>query len=145
MVATLWLLGGVVVAYLGWSLYRRFGADRLAQFIERRRGGSRIVGRGEFVDGNRHLDVALAVTDSTLFYENSDMQASLELRWIREIEYDTELATGGAVTGGRVLRLRSDSQTFEFVVPNESATRWQLALPSRGPILDPVPQPSAAR
>ena len=141
MIAALWLLGGMVVAYLGWSLYRRFGADRLARFSDRRRAGSRMVGRGEFVDGNRHLEVALAVTDSTLFYENTDMQASLDLQCIREIEYDSELATGSAVVGGRVLRLRSDSQTFEFVVPNESATRWQLVLPSRGPL----PQPSAAR
>ena len=141
MIAALWLLGGVFVAYLGWNLYRRFGADRLAQFSDRRRGGSRMVGRGQFVDGNRHLEVALAVTDSTLFYENSDMQASLDLQWIREIEYDNELATGSAVGGGRVLRLRSDSQTFEFVVPNDSATRWQLVLPSRSA----VPQPSAAR
>ena len=140
MVAALLLLGGVAVAYLGWNLYRRLGADRLAQFSDRRRDGSRMVGRGEFVDGNRHLQVALAVTDSTLFYENSDMQASLDLQWIREIEYDTELATGGAVAGGRVLRLRSNSQTFEFVVPDESVTRWQLVLPSRGP----VPQASPA-
>ena len=132
MIAALWLLAGGAVAYLGWNLYRRFGADRLALINDRRRGGSHIVGRGEFVDGNRHLEVALAVTDSTLFYENSDMQASLDLQWIREIEYDTELATGGAVAAGKVLRLRSDSQTFEFVVPNESVARWQLVLPSRG-------------
>lgn len=132
MIAGLWLLGGVAVAVLGWILYHRFGADRLAKINDRRRGASRIVGRGEFVDGNRHLEVALAVTESTLFYENSDMEASLDLQWIREIEYDTELATGGAVDRGRVLRLRSDSQTFEFVVPNESVARWQLVLPSRG-------------
>ena len=134
MITALWLLGGVVVAFLGWNLYRRFGVDRLAAFSDRRRGESRMVGRGEFVDGNRHLEVALAATDSTLFYENPDMQASLDLQWISEIEYDTELATGSAVDGGRVLRLRSHSQTFEFVVPNESVARWQLALPARGPI-----------
>ena len=73
------------------------------------------------------------------------MQASLDLQWVREIEYDTELATGGAVAGGSVLRLRSDSQTFEFVVPSQSVARWQVALPSRGPIPEPVPQAAAAR
>jgi hypothetical protein len=131
MIALLSLAAGVAVAILGWNLYRRFGADRIAELVERRRGSSRMVGRGEFVDGNRHLDVALAVTQETFFYENADMQASLDLQWVREIEYDTELATGTAVPGGKVLRLRSDSQTFEFVVPNDTVARWHLILPPR--------------
>jgi hypothetical protein len=99
-----------------------------------------MVGRGEFVDGNRHMAVALAVTNSTLFYENAAMQASLDLQWVREIEYDTELGTGGAVPGGKVLRLRSDSQTFEFVLPDDSVARWHLVLPARRPIPTPVLQ-----
>jgi hypothetical protein len=122
----------VVVAFLGWNLYRRFGADNIAAFVDRRRATSRMVGRGEFVDGNRHLEVALAVTDSTLFYENADMQASLDLEWVREVEYDNELATGAPVHGGKVMRLRSDSQTFEFVVPAEAIQGWTSSLPARG-------------
>lgn len=121
----------VVIALLGWNLYRRFGTDRIAELNERRRGTSRLVGRGEFVDGNRHLDVALAVTQSTLFYENSDMQASIDLDWVREIEYTTELATGLAIGNGKVLRLRSQSQTFEFVLPNDVVARWHMMLPPR--------------
>jgi hypothetical protein len=121
----------VLVAVLGWNLYRRFGTDRIAAFNERRRAGSKIVSRGEFVDGNRHLDVALALTQSTLFYENSDMEASIDLQWVREVEYATELATGLAITDGKVLRLRSQSQTFEFVLPREHVTRWHMLLPPR--------------
>jgi hypothetical protein len=121
----------VVVALLGWNLYRRFATDRIAAFNERRRAGSKIVSRGEFVDGNRHLDVALALTQSTLFYENSDMEASIDLEWVREIEYDTELATGLAIANGRVLRLRSQSQMFEFVLPADLVTRWHMLLPPR--------------
>lgn len=121
----------VAVAVLGWNLYRRLGSDRIATFIERRRTSSRMVSRGEFVDGNRHLAVALAVNDSTFFYENTDMQASLDLQWVREIEYDTELATGLAVAGGKVLRLRCYSQTFEFVLPNDVVPRWHMMLPPR--------------
>jgi hypothetical protein len=138
------LAGGVAVAFLLWNLYRRFGTDRIAQFNERRRSSSRMVGRGEFVDGNRHLDVALAVTQSTFFYENSDMQASLDLQWVREIEYDTELATGGVVDGGKVLRLRSDSQTFEFVLPNDTVARWHMMLPPRRAMSEPLPQVAVA-
>jgi len=144
MWALLSLAAGIAVAFLGWNLYRRFGTDRIAEFNERRRSSSRMVGRGEFVDGNRHLDVALAVTQSTFFYENSDMQASLDLQWVREIEYDTELATGSIVPGGKVLRLRSDSQTFEFVVPNETVARWHLMLPPRRVIEEAAPQTAAA-
>ena len=140
MVALMWLVSGVAVAFLGWSLYRRFRADRIAEFNERRRGSSRMVGRGEFVDGSRYLQVALAVSQSTFFYENADMQASLDLQWVREVEYDTELATGGAVSGGKVLRLRSDSQTFEFVLPNDTVARWHTVLPARGAMAALVPQ-----
>lgn len=126
------LLAVVVVAVLAWNLYGRFGSDRIAERIERHRADSRMVGRGEFVDGNRHLAVALALTQSTFFYENPDMEASLDLQWIREVEYDTELGTGLAVAGGEVLRLRSDSQTFEFVLPSDTVARWHTMLPARG-------------
>jgi len=128
-----WILIAAAAALpiLAWSLYRRISSDRIAKYMEKRRTTSRIVSRGEFVDGNRHLAVALAVTDSAFFYENSDMQASLDLQWVREIEYDTELATGAAVAGGKVLRLRCYSQTFEFVLPNDVVARWHMMMPPR--------------
>lgn len=128
-----WLLiaAVIVVALLSWNLYRRFGSDRIQHFIDQRRQSARFVGRGEFVDGSRHMQVALAVTQSTFYYENSDMQASIDLQWVEEIEYATELATGGAIAGGKVLRLRSHSQTFEFVLPNEEVHRWHMVMPAR--------------
>ena len=130
---SVWLtiLAIAVVAVLSWNLYRRLGADRIGAFIEKRRPTSRMVGKGEFVDGNRHLEVALAVTQETFFYENADMQASIDLQWVREIEYDTELATGTVPATGKVLRLRSNSQTFEFVLPNDLVARWHMMLPPR--------------
>ena len=131
MMAWLSIAAVVVVVFLGWNLYRRFGSDRIAKLISQRRGSSRLVSRGELVDGNRHLAVALAVTHETFFYENSDMQASLDLQWIREIEYDTELATGTAPPAGKVLRMRSDSQTLEFVLPEDVVARWHMILPPR--------------
>jgi hypothetical protein len=125
------IAAAIAVAVLGWNLYRRLGADRIEKFMERRRPAARMVSRGEFVDGGRHLTVALAVNDTTFFYENSDMQASLDLQWVREIEYDTTLATGTAVAGGKVLRLRCYSQTFEFVLPNDVVARWHMMMPPR--------------
>jgi hypothetical protein len=128
-----WIIiaGIAIVAILGFNLFQRFGSDRIAAFIEKRRKTSRMVGRGEFVDGNRHLEVALALDNDTFFYENGDMQASIDLQWVREIDYDTELATGTMPPAGRVLRLRSNSQAFEFVIPNDDVARWHMMLPPR--------------
>ena len=131
-----------VVAFLCWNLYRRLGADRIAALCEKRRLESRIVSRGEFVDGSRHMEVALALTRSTFFYENTDMRASLELQWVSEVEYDTNLSTGGAVADGKVLRLRCYSQTFEFVLPSDVVPRWHLLLPphrANDPAVLPTP------
>lgn len=131
----MWTLISIVAIaaalFLGWNHYRQHGAKRIAAFNEKRRAGSRIVGRGELVDGNRHLDVALALTQSTFYYENGDMEASIDLQWVREIEYDSELATGTVVAHGKVLRLRTHSQTFEFVLPNDVVPRWHMMLPPR--------------
>jgi hypothetical protein len=120
-----------VLGFLCWNLYRRFAADRIAALNEKRRPTARIVSRAELVDGNRRMEVALALTGSTFFYENADMQASLDLQWVGEIEYDTNLATGLAVAGGKVLRLRCYSKSFEFVLPNEDVARWHMMLPPR--------------
>jgi hypothetical protein len=131
MTAWLTIVAVGVLAFLCWNLYRRFGSDRIAALCEKRRLGSRIVSRGEFVDGNRHVAVALALTGETFFYENAEVQASLELQWVSEIEYDTQLSTGATAAGGKVLRLRCYSQTFEFVLPNDSVSRWHMMLPPR--------------
>ena len=136
-------LGGVV--FLCWNLYRRFVASRIGVLLERRRPTSRMVSEGEFVDGNRHLQVALALTTTDLFYENADMQASLDLRWAREIEYDTTLATGQEVTGGKVLRIRCFSQVFEFVLPNDVVARWHMMLPPRQQAELPIGELAAMR
>jgi hypothetical protein len=119
----------IIVVFLTVNLVRRLASDRLQKFIDRRRATSLFVSRGELVDGNRHLSVAIALSESTFFYENSDMEASIDLQWVEEIEYDTELATGTAVAEGRVLRLRCHSQTFEFILPQDVVSRWHLMLP----------------
>jgi hypothetical protein len=131
MMALLSIAAGVVVVFLAWNLIRRLGGDRIGALMEKRRATSRFVCRGELVDGSRHLDVALAVTQSTLFYENANMQASIDLQWVREIEYDTALATGSTPPAGKVLRLRSNSQMLEFVVAADVMPRWHLMLPPR--------------
>lgn len=117
------------VILLVWILSKRFASDRLQLLSDQRRGSSQLVSRGEFVDGRRHLPVALALTDQAFFYENADMQALLERQWIQEVEYDDELSTGEAIGAGTVLRLRCFSQAFEFVLPPDSVRQWKTILP----------------
>jgi hypothetical protein len=144
MLASLTILAVVIVAVLGWLLYSKVGAGRIEAMTEKRRATSRMVGRGEFVDGNSHQEVALALTASTFFYENADMEASLDIDWLREIDYDDELSTGQAVEHGKVLRLRSDSRMFEFILPNDTVARWHMMLPPRRPQTAPATAPLPA-
>jgi len=129
-----WLLiaAAVVVAVLLWNLSRRIASDRLQVFTDRRRSSSRLVSNGEFVDGNRHVAVVLALTDSSFFYENQDVEASIDLQTVHEVEYADELATGAAIASGKVLRMRCYSQTFEFVLPADVVGKWKLVLPAHG-------------
>jgi hypothetical protein len=128
-----WLsIGGVViVAVLAWNLMRRFAADGVGRFKDSRRASSRFVSSAEFIDGSRHLPISLALNDLALYYENADMQASLDLDWIQEVEYENELVTGQHIGHGKVLRLRCFSQVFEFIIPSDAVQQWQGVLPAR--------------
>ena len=129
MSAWWFLLIGAAVALLVRHLVVSLASDRLAAFSDKRRATSLVVSRGELVDGSRHLDVALALTDSAFIYENSDLEGCLDRSTIHEVEYEDELSTGQAVHGGKVMRLRCFSTTFEFVIPSDATSRWQTVLP----------------
>jgi hypothetical protein len=121
----------VIIAFLGWTLFQRVSVDGVERLNNRRRASSRLVSRGEFVDGGRRQAVALALTRSTFIYENADIQSSLDLRWVREIEYDSDLATGLSAGDGTVLRMRAQSRTFEFILPPAMVAQWQNIFPPR--------------
>ncbi|HEX7190346.1 MAG TPA: hypothetical protein VF381_02135 [Thermoanaerobaculia bacterium] len=123
-----------VIGTLGWGIYQRIAASRLDAIANKRRATSRIVSSGEFVDGSRHLKVAIALTSTDLFYENADLKAYIDLRLVQEVEYDSCLATGREAVGGKVLRIRCYSQLFEFILPNEVVPKWHLLLPQRRPV-----------
>lgn len=118
------VLGGLVL------LFRRVRSkDLIDGCIQRRQQGARACSRAELVEGRERIPVALAITEDTLYYENPDMQASLELRNIDEVEYDDETATGHAVIG-KTLRLRSHGHMFEFVLDAKAARQWEEMLPA---------------
>ena len=61
-------------------------------------------------------------------YENPDIEASLDLNQLEEVEYDDETATGHHVTG-KALRLRSHGHCFEFLLDDATAREWAKLLP----------------
>jgi hypothetical protein len=132
MLATVTVVGVVVLAVLIWFFLRTRSKDLLEEMMQKRRSSCRLVTTAQYVDAMQKLPVALCLSDDTLYYENPDLQASFELARIDEIEYDDELATGRAIPEGtRALRLRSHGATFEFVMPSAESAKWQAALPAR--------------
>lgn len=123
------VLSVAAIGALGWSLWKQMRNDDVQRCNDQRRGSCRLVGRGEFVEGTQHIPVAMALSSSTLYYENADLEASLDLGYIEEVEYADELSTGARVGGGKVMRLRCFSTVFEFVVDAPSAAQWQALLP----------------
>lgn len=132
MLATVTVVGIIVLAILIWLFVRTRSQDLLATMMEKRRSSSRLVSRAEYVEGLNQIPVALSLTNDSLFYENPDLQASFELARIDDVEYDDELTTGRNVPQGvRALRLRSHGTTFEFIMPVAETAKWQSALPAR--------------
>ena len=132
MLATGTVVGVVVLAVLIWFFIRTRSQDLLVEMMVKRRGSCRLVSRAEYVEGMQKLPVAICLSDTNLYYENPDLQASFELARLDEIEYDDELATGRSIPpGSRALRLRSHGTTFEFVMPAAEIVKWQAALPAR--------------
>ncbi len=130
--ATITVVGLVVLAVLVWVFLRTRSQDMLSEIMAKRKPQSRIVSRADYIEGLERIPVALALTGDTFYYENPDLQASLELKHIDEVEYDNELATGRPVEGGkRALRLRSHGTTFEFVVSPTDSAPWESMLPPR--------------
>ena len=130
--ATATAVGFVFLAVLVWFLFKTRRQDSISAMIEKRKAGSRLVSRADYVEGLDRMPVALALTDEAFFYENPDLEASFELARIDEVEYDDELATGKHIhEGERILRLRSHGAAFEFILPKEELNRWQSALPAR--------------
>jgi hypothetical protein len=124
------VVGLVVLAVLIWVYFRLRSKDILEDMIARRSTSARLVCRANFVEGLDRIPVALSLMKDTICYENPDLEATLELRQIEEVEYDDETATGQSVDG-KALRLRSHGHTFEFVVDSGTAQKWQTVLPMR--------------
>ena len=127
---TLTVVGLVVLAVLVWVYVRMRAKDHIDEIMAKRRGSCRLVSRAALLEGLDKIPVSLALSDDSIYYENLDLQATLELRHVDEIEYDDETATGHSVAG-KALRLRSHGHAFEFLLDHGTARQWEAALPPR--------------
>ena len=125
---TVTAVGVVALVALVILFLRMRMKDVIDEHLKRRSANSRVCNRADFVEGIERIPVALALTDDTIYYENDDLEASLDLANIEEVEYDDETATGRHIVG-KALRLRAHGHTFEFVLDMPSARQWQMALP----------------
>jgi len=124
------IVGVVVLAILIWVYFRLRGNDRVEEILAKHRGTARVCSRACLLEGMDQIAVALVLTADAIYYENADLQASIELPLIEEVEYDDETATGHTVAG-RVLRLRAHNHVFEFTLDMATAKQWEAALPPR--------------
>jgi hypothetical protein len=124
------IAGLVVMAALIWLYFRIRSKDLIEDMIASRSASAKVACRADFVEGLERIPVALSLVNDIVCYENPDLEATLDLHHIEEVEYDDETATGQSVVG-KVLRLRSHGHTFEFVVDADTARKWPAALPAR--------------
>jgi hypothetical protein len=124
------IVGLAVLIALVWLLLRMRSKDQIEEMMAKRRPAARVVSRANFVEGLERIPVALSLLPDTICYENPDLDASLDLRQIEEIEYDNETSTG-QVIDGNALRLRSHGHTFEFVLDPDSTGKWKAMLPAK--------------
>ena len=124
------LFAGVGAIVAGIVMYvRKQRADQIATMMKKREAASRLVTRAEFAEGMERMPVALALTDTTLYYENPDFEASIDLADIDEVEYDDELAIGRSVANGcRVLRFRAHGNSFDFILQPGDCEKWMAVL-----------------
>lgn len=130
-VGTITVVGIVALAALSWLFLRLRAQDQIADRMMKRKATSKIVSRANYMEGIERIPVALSLANDAIYYENEDLQASLELAQLEEVEYDDETATGHSVAG-KALRLRSHGHCFEFVLEEAVAREWQKLLPPHG-------------
>jgi hypothetical protein len=127
---TITVIGVVVLAILIWLYFRQRSKDHVEEVLAKYKASARVCSRACLLEGMEQIPVALALTADAINYENRDLQASIDLSVIEEVEYDDETATGHTIAG-KVLRLRAHNHVFEFTLDLPAAKEWEAALPAR--------------
>lgn len=127
------LAGGAVVAavvLLRWFV-RLWLGDPTGSGMLRMATASPLSSPAKLIDGVHDIPVALSLHGGRVRYENAELDASIDVHDIDEIEYGSDLMTGG-IAAGALLRLRSHGRAFEFVLDVTAAERWSRRLPPHG-------------
>jgi hypothetical protein len=127
---TLTVVGVVVLVVMIVVFLRVRSRDLVEEKLAALRPSSKLVTRADFIEGINRFEVALALQGDRVCYQNPDIDACVDLADIQEVEYDDETSTGHTESG-RVLRLRSHSHAFEFVLDQAAARQWEAALPPK--------------
>jgi hypothetical protein len=120
--------GVPALAALVWWYRRSRVNDSFESILLRHRPTAKVSSRAELVDGRNHIPVALTLEQLTIYYENPDLDAMLDIDQIDEVEYGSDLLTGG-IASGAVLRLRAHGRAIEFVLDMATASKWSELLP----------------
>lgn len=120
------VVGLTAAAALVWLFLRTRAKNQLERIATKRRGESKLVEQAEFVENGSHIPVVLSLTDQSIFYENMEIAAQIDLERIDEVEYSEGF---GREATGKMLRLRAHGHTYEFVLDEKSASRWGKMLP----------------
>ena len=121
-------LGVFALIALVWWYRRSRVNDSMDLILTKHRPSAMVSSRAELVDGRNHIPVALTLEQQQIHYENSDLDAQLDIDHIDEVEYGSDLLTGGIATGA-VLRLRIHGRAIEFVLDMATARKWSELLP----------------
>jgi hypothetical protein len=121
-------LGVAAIAALAWWYRRSRLNDTFEVILSRHRPTAKVSSRADLVDGRNHIPVALTLEKERIYYENPDLDAMLDIDQIDEVEYGSDLLTGGIATGA-VLRLRAHGRAIEFILDMATARRWSELLP----------------
>jgi hypothetical protein len=119
-------LAVVIVVALSWWNHRR--RDDLRDAAADRGPDAVLVSHAQLIDGRDHIPVALTLGRQQIVYGNAGLERSIDIVQIDEVEYGSDLVTGG-IADGAVLRLRSHGRAIEFVLDMASADRWSALLP----------------
>ena len=121
-------LGVPAIAALVWWYRRSRVNDSFESILLRHRPTAKVSSRAELVDGRNHIPVALTLEQLAIYYENPDLDAMLDIDQIDEVEYGSDLLTGG-IASGAVLRLRAHGRAIEFILDMATASKWSKLLP----------------
>src|SRR5690242_3859173 len=119
-------LAVLIVVALSWWIHRRRDDARFA--AAERKPDAVLVSHARLIDGRNHIPVALTLGRQQIVYGNAGLEGSIDIVQIDEVEYGSDLVTGG-IAHGAVMRLRSHGRAIEFVLDMATAARWSALLP----------------